>query len=117
MLNDAAHVRQKEFEDSGFRAFAFKSGYRLFACFGVMFLRHGLNCSFSLSKRRRLMAWPFETSAIRWRLRARLIERPTALATSGGNALPTCLYPDVLLPGNCHSSGKLCIRATMRRVR
>ena len=45
------------------------------------------------------------------------IDIPTAFATSGGNALPTCRYAAVLRPLKCHSSGKLWRRATIRTVR
>src|SRR5262249_42739877 len=44
------------------------------------------------------------------------IAMPIALATGGGNALPTCRYSAVLRPANCHESGNPCRRATIRVV-
>src|SRR5919108_5492149 len=45
-----------------------------------------------------------------------LILSPTARATGGGNALPTCRYAAVFLPENCQLSGKPWIRATILTV-
>jgi hypothetical protein len=45
------------------------------------------------------------------------ISNPTALATAGGKAFPTCRYAAVLPPTNSQSSGKPCRRATIRTVR
>src|SRR4051812_45494036 len=48
--------------------------------------------------------------------RAVAILTPTALATGGGNALPTCRYAAVLLPQNGQSGGNPWRIAAMRTV-
>lgn len=60
--------------------------------------------------------WWFEPVIEPEPLKARWIDRPTAQATGGGKALPTCRYAEVFLPQKIQSSGKPCSRATMRTV-
>lgn len=48
----------------------------------------------------------FSASARSYSRIASAICKPTASATGGGNAFPTCRYACVLLPTKCHSSGK-----------
>ncbi|MBW5423105.1 DUF3883 domain-containing protein [Streptomyces sp. BG9H] len=47
---------------------------------------------------------------------ASAIARPTARATGGGNALPTCRQTDVFPPVNAQSGGKPCSRASWGAV-
>src|SRR5690606_37327052 len=64
-----------------------------------------------------LLLIPFLVCCFPYSVKALQIDCPMALATGGGNALPTWRYAGVFFPANVHEAGNPCISAAICSVR